>query len=146
MSNEIRVLVLDDEIPVLSMLTDFLKAQGYTVCPALDPEVAMVHIGSGNVDLAIIDVGAHGLRVAREATTRNIPSILISGRPVIFEIGGLGEVLQKPFKLDELASLIAKTVSRYRNSTTPAAPRPAVSPLTEPAVAGVLAMPMPPRI
>jgi DNA-binding response OmpR family regulator len=105
----------------------------------------MVHIGSGNVDLAIIDVGAHGLRVAREATTRNIPSILMSGRPVIFEIGGLGEVLQKPFKLDELANLIAKTVARYRNSTTQPAHRSTVSTLNEPVGAGVLAMPMPPR-
>jgi two-component system cell cycle sensor histidine kinase/response regulator CckA len=121
MFNEIRVLVLDDEIPVLSVLTDFLKGQGYAVYPVLDPEVAMARIGSGMVDLAIIDVGAHGLRVAREAATRNIPSILMSGRPVIFEIGGIGNVLQKPFKLDELASLIAKTVAGYFDPTTVAA-------------------------
>jgi two-component system OmpR family response regulator len=144
MSDEIRVLVLDDEIPVLSMLTDYLKDYGYSVCPALDPEVAMAHIGSGNVDVAVIDVGAHGLRVAREATTRNIPSILISGRPVIFEIGGLGEVLQKPFKLDELAGLIAKTVARYRNSATDPQRRPTVSEPSEAACG--LAMLIPPRI
>ena len=46
----------------------------------------------------------------------------------------------------DIDSLIAKTVARYRNSTAQTAHRPTVSTLTETAVAGVLAMPMPPQI
>src|SRR5216684_4418495 len=103
MPNEIRVLVLDDEIALLDTLTDFLRDCGYTV------------------DLAILDVGAHGLRIAREAMTNGVPTILMSGYPVIIEIGAVGEVLRKPFTLETLKANIEKAMAgRGRNGSAKA--------------------------
>lgn len=116
-----RVLVIDDEVLLLDMLADFLREQGYEVCPSDDAGTAIDHIKTGTIDIAVIDVGAHGLRVAREATTRNIPCILMSGRPVIFEIGGLGEVMRKPFRFDALSELIEAIVAKYRSGALPGA-------------------------
>ncbi len=108
-----RILVLDDEHELLDALMLFLEGRGFQVLPTTDAAEASEMIAGGHADLAIIDIGEHGLRLLREATTRNIPSILISGRPVIFEIGGIGDVLQKPFPFSALAERIDAVLRRY---------------------------------
>ncbi len=121
MPNEIRVLVLDDEIALLDTLTDFLRDCGYTVYPAMRAAEASAHLRCGVVDLAILDVGAHGLRIAREAMTNGVPTILMSGYPVIIEIGAVGEVLRKPFTLETLKANIEKAMAgRGRNGSAKA--------------------------
>lgn len=121
MPNEIRVLVLDDEIALLDTLTDFLRDCGYTVYPAMQAVEASAHLRCGVVDLAILDVGAHGLRIAREAMTNGVPTILMSGYPVIIEIGAVGEVLRKPFTLETLKANIEKAMAgRGRNGSAKA--------------------------
>ena len=113
MTGRARVLVLDDEPALLDALTEYLEERDFQVSAASDATVALGLIGGGGIDIAIIDVGAHGLRVLREATTRNIPSILISGRPVIHEIGGIGSILRKPFRFDVLIEMIEETLTGY---------------------------------
>jgi len=121
MPNEIRVLVLDDEIALLDTLTDFLRDCGYTVYPAMHAAEAGGHVRCVVVDLAILDVGAHGLRIAREAMTNGVPTILMSGYPVIIEIGAVGEVLRKPFTLETLKANIEKAMAgRGRNGSAKA--------------------------
>src|SRR5258708_12459731 len=102
MPDKTRILVLDDEIDLLDTLTGYLRDCRYTVYPAARAEDAITHLRRGTVDLAILDVGAHGLRVAREAMSDGIPTILMSGSPVILEIGAVGEVMRKPFRLAAL--------------------------------------------
>jgi DNA-binding response OmpR family regulator len=109
-----NVLVLEDEPELLEMLTVFLGTLGHTVSAAPSSEMAMEFIERGGVELAIVDVGAHGLKVARAAASRNIPCIMMSGRPVIFEIGGLGEVMQKPIRLDDLRAKIETMMRSLR--------------------------------
>ena len=109
-----RVMVLEDEPELLELLTFFLGDLGHSVCATAASDEALAFIEAGGVDLAIVDVGAHGLRVARAAASRNIPCIMMSGRPVIFEIGGLGEVMQKPLKLPDLRAKIEALMLRYR--------------------------------
>src|SRR5690349_3803234 len=102
-----NVLVLEDEPELLETLMTYLEEEcGYVVHAAPDALAASAHLATQPIDIAVIDVGAHGLRVAREATTRNIPSIQMSGKRVIFEIGGIGEVLHKPFALRDLHEAI----------------------------------------
>jgi DNA-binding response OmpR family regulator len=109
-----RVMILEDEPELLEMLTVFLSDLGYTVCAASESESALEFIQNGGIELSIVDVGAHGLRIAREAASRNIPCIMMSGRPVIFEIGGLGEVLQKPISLSDLKTKIEFLLRNFR--------------------------------
>jgi DNA-binding response OmpR family regulator len=111
MPNETRILILDDEIALLDTLTDFLRESGYTVYPVAQAEEASAHLRCGTVDLAILDVGAHGLRIAREATSHGVASILMSGYPVILEIGAIGEVLRKPFSLTTLRTNIERAMA-----------------------------------
>src|SRR5258708_11815744 len=121
MSNETRVLVLDDEIALLYTLTHFWKACGYTVYPVMQAAEASAHLRCGLVDLAILDVGAHGLRIAREAMANDVPTILMSGYPVIIEIGAVGEVLRKPFTFETLKSNIEMAMAgRGRNGSAEA--------------------------
>jgi DNA-binding response OmpR family regulator len=111
MPDGIRILLLDDEIALLDTLADYLRECRYTVYPVTQAEEASAHLGRGIVDLAILDVGAHGLRVAREAMTDNIPAILMSGSPVILEIGLVGNVMRKPFSLTALRTNIEKALA-----------------------------------
>ena len=96
------VLILEDETNLLEVLVMHLSEAGYEVHGAVDANQAMAALQGGGVGLAVIDVGAHGIRVAREAQSRNIPIVLTSGRPVFFEIGGIGDILRKPFSLNDL--------------------------------------------
>ena len=109
-----HVMVLEDEPELLELLTVFLGGLGHTVCATAASDEALAFIEAGGVDLAIVDAGAHGIKVARAAASRNIPCIMMSGRPVFFEIGGLGEILQKPLKLPDLRAKIDALMLRYR--------------------------------
>ncbi len=111
MPDKTRILVLDDEIDLLDTLTGYLRDCRYTVYPAARAEDAITHLRRGTVDLAILDVGAHGLRVAREAMSVGIPTILMSGSPVILETGAVGEVMRKPFRLAALRTNIERAIA-----------------------------------
>jgi DNA-binding response OmpR family regulator len=113
MPNRTRILILDDEVALLNTLTDYLRECRYTVYPVTQAEEASAHLRCGIVDLAILDVGAHGLRIAREAATNDIPTILISGHPVILETGAVGDVMRKPFGLAVLRANIEKTLAKH---------------------------------
>ena len=116
MKSDGRILVLEDEPELLEALVAYLDRKGYEVCAAEDLATARHHLDQSGVDLAVIDVGAHGLRLAREAAALNIPCVLMSGRPVILEMGGLGAVLAKPFKLDVLGARVAELLRCYRDA------------------------------
>src|SRR5436305_9004941 len=113
MPNRTRILILDDEVALLNTLTDYLRECRYTVYPVTQAEEASAHLRCGIVDLAVLDVGAHGLRIAREAATNDIPTILISGHPVILETGAVGDVMRKPFSLAVLRANIEKTLAKH---------------------------------
>src|SRR5258708_8505051 len=100
MPNETRIVILDDEIALLDTLSDFLKDCGYTVYPVMQAAEASAHLRCGLVDLAILDVGAHGLRIAREAMTSGVPTIPMSPYPVTISTPALAEVLPNPSTLD----------------------------------------------
>lgn len=119
MAHDTRILILDDEIALLDTLTDFLRDCGYIVYPVTQAEEASAHLRCGIVDLALLDVGAHGLRIAREAMTNGTPAILMSGYPVILENGAIGEFMRKPFSLAALRANIEK-LARGRRADRPA--------------------------
>ena len=116
MASDGRILLVEDEPDLLDTLSLYLRGRGYEIYPAADLPTARHHLDTRPIDLAVLDVGAHGLRLAREAATRNIPCVLMSGRPVILEMGGIGAVLPKPFKLDVLAARIAEQLRSYRDA------------------------------
>ena len=107
-----RILVVDDEAEVLELLKDYLELQGYGVVTTASAIEAESLLSSGVVDLALLDVGVHGLRLARKARSFDKPFILMSGSPVIVEMGEFGTVLRKPFKLEALSRMVEGAVRR----------------------------------
>jgi len=116
MTGDGSILLVEDEPDLLDTLTLYLTSKGYQVYPAADLATARHHLDTRPIEVAVLDVGAHGLRIARDAAARNIPCVLMSGRPVILEMGGLGTVLAKPFKLDVLAARVAEQLRSYRDA------------------------------
>lgn len=111
-----RILVVDDEPEVLDLLREYLELQGYEVVTTESAIEAETLIGSGAIDLALLDVGMHGLRLGRKARSLDKPFILMSGMPVVVEMGEAGSVLRKPFKLDELGRIVERALARQRRA------------------------------
>jgi DNA-binding response OmpR family regulator len=103
-----RIVVVDDEVEVLNLLREFLSDCGYEVETASNAIEAEILLASDSVELAFLDVGLHGLRLARKAIAEGKRYILMSGSPVVVEMGEFGEVLQKPFKLAELQRIVER--------------------------------------
>ena len=109
-----RILVVDDEPAVLEVLRTALEEQGYEVVTTESAIEAESLITSATIDLALLDVGMHGLRLGRKALAVGMPFILMSGMPVVIEMGELGAVLRKPFRLAEVTRIIERGLERSR--------------------------------
>jgi len=109
-----RILVVDDEPEVLDLIRTWLEDQGYEVLTTESAIEAESLLTGPMIDLALLDVGVHGLRLGRKAMAEGKPFVLMSGMPVIIEMGEPGAVLQKPFKLAELTRVIQRCLERGR--------------------------------
>ena len=115
-----RILVVDDEVEVLDLLRNFLEEEGYEVVTTSSAMEAESLLTSHGIDLAMLDVGVHGLRLGQRAVELDKPFILMSGSPLVVEMGELGSVLRKPFKLAELRRVVARRVGRATQRPTAA--------------------------
>jgi CheY-like chemotaxis protein len=111
-----RILVVDDEPAILTILDEVLRDEGYEVVVADDGVTALQVLAQTGVDLIITDTmmpRVSGLEVIRSARARpdvlDIPVILMSAaaRP---DLDGLGPVtfMAKPFDLTTLRHTVAK--------------------------------------
>jgi DNA-binding response OmpR family regulator len=113
-----RILVADDEPEVLELLKTWLEDQGCEVLTTESAIEAESLIAGASIDLALLDVGMHGLRLGRKAMSVGKPFILMSGMPVVIEMGELGAVLRKPFRLSEVSRIIERSLERSRREGT----------------------------
>lgn len=115
----LRILVVEDEMTIAFMMEDMLLDLGHAVAAMpmrLDP--ALEAARSVEIDFAILDVNLDGVKsypVAEALRQRGIPFAFATG----YGAGGVDPsfrecaVLQKPFKLDDLAGLIARAMPNY---------------------------------
>ncbi len=127
-----RILVVDDEPPIVDLLVYNLKRAGYGVLVARDGEEALVVARRELPDLVILDLmlpALDGLEVCRTLRREcDVPIIMLTARDAEVErvVGlelGADDYIVKPFSVREL-------VARVRSVLRRAAPRPAESPLT----------------
>jgi len=118
------ILVVDDEAPMRKLLSNNLKAGGYTVQSAADGSEALKLIDERTFELLLIDVnmpGLNGFQVV-EAVRRDaeIPILILSGRRRESDIveafdRGADDYLGKPFGI---AELLARVKALLRRATT----------------------------
>jgi PAS domain S-box-containing protein len=114
-----RVLVVDDTAANRQLLTNLLTAQGYSVYPASDGELALEFVRTTLPDLILLDIrmpGMDGFEVCRQLKaderTRDIPVIFISilenERDKVdgFKAGAI-DYITKPFQPEEVLARIS---------------------------------------
>jgi DNA-binding NtrC family response regulator len=110
-----RILVVEDDADVQSVVLEFLQTSGHHVLSAASAEQARSLLASEAIDLALIDClmsGEQGRSLAEHASGLGISIILTSGDPHYAEL--LPEqrfpFLAKPFRLTALDELISRTL------------------------------------
>ncbi|MGQ9488952.1 MAG: response regulator [Armatimonadota bacterium] len=126
-----KILVVDDEQPLLDALRYALQREGFEVITATDSEEALQVFGEQNPDLVILDVmlpTRSGFEVCQILRKRsNLPIIMLtakgteSDRVVGLEIGA-DDYVTKPFSMRELMARIRSVLRRASSPSAPAGP------------------------
>ncbi len=121
-----RILIVDDEMEVLTLFKDVLESAGHTVEIAIDGEKGIKKFKNGHeFDLVIMDYRMHGedgVEVSKKLwkIDENARILFVSADPTIqeetLEMGVVGFLL-KPFDVEELVETVRElspeaTVSR----------------------------------
>jgi len=128
-----RVLVVDDDQRVRTMVCWQLEADGFVVTEADDGVAALAQIEHNRPDLVVLDLslpGVGGLDVLRrvreaEGAAVPLPVIVLSGRSgetdrIIGLDLGADDYLVKPFSPGELAARVRSVLRRSRPAAVPA--------------------------
>ena len=117
-----KILILDDDQDLLSVVKSLLKKRGFEVFAFEDWRKAWENIKKVKPNLILLDVflkGFDGLDVCKKIkstySTRNIPVIMVSSFPnigdtAIYEYGA-DEFIAKPFEVSEMIKKINRILS-----------------------------------
>ena len=118
------ILVVEDELPILTELVDLLEGEGYRVVKAIDGEEALRRYHAEAPDLILLDImipEKSGYDVCREIRAGDpVAPILIltaKGQEIDKVVGlepGADDYIVKPFGTDELLARIRATLRRVR--------------------------------
>ncbi len=104
--NKKTVLIADDEERIVTLIGDFLEANGYDTVRTFDGAQALSVAKEGNIDLAIVDImmpELDGWALTREIRKfSKLPIIMLSARGEEFDMlegfdAGIDEYVTKPF-------------------------------------------------
>ena len=131
-NREARILVVDDDPQLRSLLQVVLEGEGFPVTMVSDAASAVDQVEGGQIDLVVLDVSLGvddgRLVLARIREMGDLPVILISGKGDTADrvLGlrlGADDFLAKPFSPVELVARV-ETVLRRSNSVGRPAPAP----------------------
>ena len=138
MSNPIRILVVDDEPPMVELVRGYLVREGWAVLSASDGNEALEIARTEHPDVVVLDLmlpGVDGIEVCRQIRTFSdayVVMLTAKSEEVDKLIGlavGADDYLTKPFSPRELVARIHAILRRAR-STASAAPGLEVDPAT----------------
>lgn len=125
---EQRILIVDDDVDIVALLTRYLSGHGFQVSGVGNGAELRAHVEGVGADVILLDLGLpdeDGLELLRYLQgTWSGPVIVVSGRgePVERVVGlelGADDFVSKPFDLRELLARI-RSVLRRTTRTTPA--------------------------
>jgi two-component system, OmpR family, KDP operon response regulator KdpE len=120
-----RILIVDDELPILRAVTPLLRSRGYEVQSVVTGESALSEVEGAPPDLLIVDLGLpdiDGLEVCRRVRERSsVPIIVLSARhsekdKVAALDLGADDYVTKPFGPDELLARVRACLRRSQGS------------------------------
>lgn len=124
-----RLLVIEDELPLLDTLSQILSKEGYLVDTSSDGECGLDNALSGIYDLILLDImlpkmdGLTVLKTLREEKI-NTPIIMLTAKSQIEDKikgldAGADDYLPKPFNIEELLARIRANVRRKSDAFIP---------------------------
>jgi DNA-binding response OmpR family regulator len=122
-----KVLVVDDEPPIRTVLRAYLEADGVEVTEAVDGETALVVLRDDPPDLVLLDVMLPGIdcleTLRRARTFSDVYIILVTARAEeIDKLVGLGvgadDYVTKPFSAREVTARVKAVLRRDRGPRT----------------------------
>jgi len=130
-----RILVIDDDVELCSLVQEYLQAEGFSVESVHDGESGLQRATGGGYLLAVLDVmlpGINGFEVLRRIrATSRLPVLLLTARGedvdriVGLEIGA-DDYLPKPFNPRELVARIRAILRRSRSDGKPVPTTPEI--------------------
>ena len=114
-----KILIIDDEKSILTLLRNALTKFGYEVSVAEDGQEGIQKFENGRFDLVITDMkmprmnGDMVVRHIRNSNRRLTPIIGCSGTPWVMEDCDFDMVLAKPFHLKEIGSAIERLIAGF---------------------------------
>lgn len=119
-----RILIVEDEDALVTLLTYNLQAAGYEVVTATSSDDAMFLMKDATPDLAVLDwmlPGSSGIEICRQIraapATRNLPVIMLTARGEEADrlrglATGADDYIVKPFSVAELLARIKALLRR----------------------------------
>ena len=115
-----RILLVEDEVELLDVLTEHLEREGYAVTRAVDGEEALRRVQNERPDLVLLDLGLPGLRGfdvlqrLREDHPR-VPVVMLTGLDDEAEARrtlqmGAVDYIRKPFELAHLNRVVQAAI------------------------------------
>jgi two-component system alkaline phosphatase synthesis response regulator PhoP len=134
LSSRSRILVVDDEPKVISIVRGYLERDGFQVNEALDGKRALEFLKRVSPDLIILDImlpQVDGLDVLKEIRqTSKVPVIMLTARTedsdklIGLELGA-DDYVTKPFSPRELVARVKAVLRRSQNTgSTPSGKTP----------------------
>lgn len=119
-----KILIVEDEQPIVDLISMDLKASGYKVDYALDGEVGADLIEKNHYDLILLDIMLpkfNGYELLEYAKNEQIPVIFITAKGELKDrVKGLNmgadDYIVKPFEMEELIARVNSLLRRFKGT------------------------------